>query len=128
MGISVQWFAPGTNIISFTIDGKWVWDDFQGAMKTAYEMMESAHFEYVDYILDMRNGDALPSNILSKMKNVSQRHHPKSRDMVVVGAGRFPEMMFGLMMKIVPDRMKHVKLVSSMDDAIQHLESQYSPA
>ena len=126
MGISVQWFAPGTNIISFTIDGKWVWDDFQGAMKTAYEMMETSHYAYVDFILNMENGNNLPSNILSRMKNISQRHHPKSRDMVVVGAGRFPEMMFGLMAKIVPERMQHVKLVSTMQEAIQHFEAQHS--
>ena len=128
MGIQVAWNTPDTNIILFSIDDKWTWDDFYGAIRGAHEMMDASAYEHIDFILDMQNGETLPSNILSRMKSVSQNRHPKSRDMVVVGAGRFPEVMFRMITKIVPDRVQHIQLVSDFDEALQHLQMRHAEA
>ncbi len=122
MGIQVEWLAPDTNCIYLTVEGSWTWDDYRVAMSTAHEMLDKVPYEFVDYILDLRQAPTLPSNILSRMKNVSRNQHPKSRNMVVVGAGRFPEMMFGIMEQIMPQRMTHITLVATPDEALALLQ------
>jgi len=124
MGILVDWFAPQSNILCMTVTGSWTWDEFHIAMSTAYELMDKAAYDHVDYLLDLRQGQTLPSNILSRMKNRSQSQHPKSRNMVVVGAGSFPATMFSIMEKIVPQRMAHITLVATLEEALQHLQDQ----
>ncbi|MBX3084973.1 MAG: hypothetical protein KF716_25285 [Anaerolineae bacterium] len=120
MGIAVEWTMSEANVIAMTVEGKWTWDDLSGAMNAAHDMMDATSYDAIDFLLDMRHCDILPSNILSRMKHVSQHHHPKSRDMVVVGAGRFADTLFNLMERIMPQRMQHIKLVQTLDEAHQY--------
>jgi hypothetical protein len=121
MGIIVNWYAPQTNVINLTIEGKWTWDELSSAMRTAHEMLDTTQYDFVDYILDMRKGDTLPSNIMSRMKTFTQNQHRKSRNMVVVGPGSFVITLFNLMTRVAPQRMQHIKLVKTMEEALYHL-------
>jgi len=120
MGIAVEWSISEVNVIEMTVEGKWTWDDLSSAMKTAHDMMDVSTYDEIDFLLDMRHCDILPSNILSRMKHVSQHHHPKSHDMVVIGAGRFADTLFSLMERIMPQRMQHIKLMQTLDEAHQY--------
>jgi hypothetical protein len=125
MGIRVEWFAEDRPTLLYTVEGNWTWDDFHGAMTTAYSLMDAAPFVQVDSIVDMQQGQTLPSNILSRMQGISQSRHAKSRDMVVVGAGYFPQKMFDIMEKLAPQGMRRVTLVKTLDEALQLLEDKY---
>ncbi len=123
MGIEVKWNKTETNIICLIIEGEWTWTDYYEAMEVVHEMLDTSSYDSVDYIVDMQNSGFLPSNILSNMQRVSKNQHPKSGVMIVVGAGKFPEMMFNIMEKITPDRMQQVKLIPTLEDAHQYLKS-----
>ena len=128
MGIIVEWYAPNTNVISLTVDGKWTWDEFNTAMRTAHQMLDATPFDFVDYLLDMRQGDKLPSNVMSRMKSFSQHQHHKSRNMVVVGANAVIITFFNLMTRVSPQRMQHIRLVKTLEEARKYLGQSRQPA
>lgn len=128
MGIIVEWYAPNTNVIKMTVIGKWTWDELNTAMHTAYQMLDATPFDFVDYLLDMRQGDKLPSNVMSRMKSFSQHQHHKSRNMIVVGANAVVITFFNLMTRIAPQRMQYIRLVKTMEAAQKHFGESRKPA
>ena len=126
MSIEVEWLSPESNIIRLTIHDRWTWTDFYSSRQEMYDLMDQSEHENIDYILDMRNAPALPENVLSQMRNVGQRHHVKSRHMIVVGANRFIKTMFDIMQTLSPDRMLNVTLVQTIEDAEETLKRKYT--
>ncbi len=125
MSIDVKWLSPESNIIRLTIDQRWSWSDFFSARQQMYDLMDKSDHQDIDYILDMRNAPTLPENVLSQMRNLGQKHHPKSRHMIVVGANRFIKTMFDIMQTLTPSRMEHITLVQTLEDAEATLKRKY---
>lgn len=117
MGIRVSWDEQYTHIIHLTVTGAWLWDEFYTAMNLMHKEMDASPHGKIDFIVDMREGQILPQNILTRMQQVSTHHHPKSGTMVVVGAGAFATMLFSIMAKLLPQRMQYVHLVDTTDEA-----------
>jgi hypothetical protein len=125
MGIEVLWHAADSNVIRMVVEGGWTWEEFYTALAEAHALVEASPYGAVDYIIDMRHGQTLPQNVLSRMKRVCQNRHPKSRKMVVVGAGRFAVMMFEAMEKIAPKQMQQIRLVRTMEEALVYLQGKH---
>jgi hypothetical protein len=71
----------------------------------------------IDFILDMQNGNLFPQNMLSQMQRQASRRHAKSGLMIVVGAAAFARALFSIMERLLPARMKYVKMAESIDKA-----------
>jgi len=119
MGITLSWDEQHSHIIQLSVNGSWTWEEFYNAMSAMHKEMDASEQTTVDFILDLRNGNKMPSNLLSNMRQVSNRKHPKSGRMIVVGAGRFAELMFDVMGKVLPERMKQIDLVETMEEAYE---------
>lgn len=119
MAINIIWDEQFTYIIHLVVEGSWTWEEFYQAMKEMHQQMDVSSHENIEFIVDMRAGNMLPKNILTHMRSVSSRRHDKSGIMVVVGASRFPQMLFDIMAKIVPDRMDKVHLTETIEKAYE---------
>lgn len=119
MGINIFWDEQHSDIVHLVIDGGWTWDEFYRAMRIMHGQMDKSSHEKIQFIVDMRNGQTLPQNVLSRMREISNQHHPKSDKMVVIGAGDFPKLLFGIMEKLLPERMNHVSLVETIEEAYE---------
>ena len=124
MGIQVTWDDAEHKLILLTVTGYWTWQDFYTSMDSMYEMMDASPYDVIDFILDMQNGNLFPQNMLSQMQRQSSRKHAKSGLMVVVGAAAFARALFNIMERLLPARMKYVKMAESIDKA-RDLVKQY---
>jgi hypothetical protein len=124
MGIQVAWDDTDNKLILLTVSGYWTWQDFYTAMDGMYEMMDASPHEVIDFILDMQNGNLFPQNMLSQMQRQASRRHAKSGLMIVVGAAAFARALFSIMERLLPARMKYIKMAESIDKA-RNLIMQY---
>lgn len=117
MGITVKWDSSQQEVIRLDITGEWTWEEFYNAQDTMYSMMDVSPENWVDFILDMTRGNLMPKNILSHMRRVARSKHEKSRYMIVVGAGVFPQALFQVMEKITPKSTQAIALVKTLEEA-----------
>lgn len=118
MPITCQWDDEGKGTILFQVENRWTWDDFYQAMDQAHGMLDESSQPYVDYILHM-TGNLFPDNVLSHLQRVTKESHPKSRMMIVVGAGNFTNALFKMMGRITPNRMQRIRFTASLEEARQ---------
>lgn len=126
MGITIKWDEKYSHIIHLNIRGSWVWQEFYAAMEKLHQELDVSPQEKVDFIINVRDGQMLPQNFIPRMRRASSQRHAKVGTMVVVGARRFPKLVYSIMAKLLPDRMETVHLVDRMDEAYKILLEQAS--
>lgn len=119
MGINIFWDEQYSHIIHLVIKGGWTWDEFYRTINEMHRQMDDSPHQKIQFIVDMRNGQMLPQDMLSRMRQVGSKSHPKSAMMIVVGAGNFPKLLFGIMEKLLPERMKLIHLVNTLEGAYE---------
>jgi hypothetical protein len=82
MPIHVTWGNPEKTYTVFEFTGRWTWDDYHGAVKAGYEMVKDVP-QTVNILLDIRNSNLFPSNMLSHFRTSMDRP-PKQFDLAVV--------------------------------------------
>jgi hypothetical protein len=85
MTIHVTWDNTEQTIILYTVNGHWTWGELTEALAQGRALMDSVSHERVDFIVDMTDGNTLPSITLYHFTRLSQAPHPKSGLMVMTG-------------------------------------------
>lgn len=117
MSIHINCDKEYTCMIHIVVTGRWTWNDFYVAMDELHQQLDVSEHETVNLILDIRDSNYLPQYLLSNMRQVSFQRHPKSGMMIVVGADRFPRMMFETMRMLLPEQMQSIHLLDTIDEA-----------
>jgi hypothetical protein len=115
--ITVEWDSPDSNIICYTVAGKWTWDEFYSALNRARALMAQSPAAKVDFIVNMQHGSTLPSGAITHFSRLARVPHTKSDRMVLVGVNRFIKTFFDVFGKIYPARMHKIFIAQSVEEA-----------
>lgn len=126
MAIQVEWYGSNQAAIRYVIDRTWTWDDFYQAITLSHRMMDESAATSIILIIDMTQSNLLPQNVLSHVRNVSQRSHPKTGTGIVVGAGVFVQSLFRVIQRLTPERMKRMHMVKTLVEADAIIVAQQS--
>jgi hypothetical protein len=126
MSFSIKWDEKYSHIIHLNIRGSWLWDEFYAAMEKLHDEIDASSHEKVDFIVNIRTGQMLPQNFIPRMRKASSQRHSKAGTMLIVGARRFPKLVFSIMEKLLPDTVEDVYMVDTMDAAYEILLEQHS--
>jgi hypothetical protein len=126
MAIQVEWFDENQDAVRFIVEKSWTWDEFYEAVAQSHRMMDNTPASRVALVMDMTNSRLLPQNVLSHVRNVSNKKHPRTGIGIVVGAGVFVLSLFRVIQRLTPERMKNMRMVKTLEEAKAILNSQRS--
>jgi hypothetical protein len=99
MAIVVDWDNPQKTTLLFTYTGAWEWSEHEKAILQGNELVEETDHN-VQAIIDIRNGNLLPTYFMSGIKSVGTRTHPRIQTMVMVGASPFIRSIIGTVSRV----------------------------
>jgi hypothetical protein len=121
MGVEVVWDNAERTIIRSIFSGKWTWDDFYQSLDQTYGLMDSVKHS-VHLIVDMRTSRLMPSgSFMPHLQNIRRKMHPNMGATVMVGGGKFMEILSAIMDKLPRKREKKMQMVASLEEAYRYL-------
>ncbi len=100
--IRVDWADENKNILLFTFVSEWTWQEFNAAGSLSMEMMGTVNHPVIQ-ILDMRQAQALPKNVLSNgRKAIDRKPHPNLEKVIVVGINGYFNAIYRAFEKMLP--------------------------
>lgn len=126
MTIHVTWDNAEQNTILYTVNGHWTWDELTEALGQGRALMDSVSHERIDFIVDMTDGNTLPSITLYHFTRLSQAPHSKSGLMVMTGVAPFIRALLDLLGRYqgVGARAKAIMTVATLEEARAVLAAQ----
>jgi hypothetical protein len=117
MGILITWDNPDQNILLWTIDGGWTWDESREAIAKAEVMMDSVAHPQIDSIVDMRRGRLIPDNAVSQFSRTLNKLHPKAGLIVMSGMPPFVQALLQVLTRAQKASARRIIVVKTLDDA-----------
>jgi hypothetical protein len=124
VAISVNWDNPEKTVLTYTIHGRWTWEELYAALDEGRNLMDLTSYPHVDFIVDMTDCNLLPANALSHFARMSSKPHPKSGQMVMAGATTFVRALLNVLGRYQGTgvRAQAVMAVQTLDEARAVLE------
>jgi hypothetical protein len=125
MGAVVEWLDEEHATVSFTLSGKWTWGEYYAAFdKLRAECERLNHPIDALYIIrDVAIG-YLPPNMTSHFRAIVDNLPANIRLVLVVGVEqRIARTIFDLVLKLTRNHRAKFVFVSTIEDALSHLES-----
>jgi hypothetical protein len=88
MPVQVRWYDDAQTIVLYEIEGNWTWDELYPEYRRAIQMEKSVPHR-VDVLIDVRRSGRLPLNVLTHMKNFSDRQPENIGLSVVISQSQF---------------------------------------
>lgn len=126
MPVQVGWDEHCRQCIYFTINGGWVWQDFQTAMVTVHDLSDATEQAKLDYIFDVRDTRIFPRDGLHRIRRMRLQLSQKARLMVVVGQGIFADALMQLLERMASGTEICIVHVKSLDEAYTRIEAYHS--
>jgi hypothetical protein len=116
MPINVRWGNEANTYTVFEFKGRWTWDDYHSAIKAGYELVKDKPYT-VNILLDIRNSNLFPSNMLSHFRTSMDRP-PKSFDLaVVVSNSGFVQAIARIIDTLYGKKGVSFRIVKTMEEA-----------
>lgn len=112
-----MWDDEERRTIRYTATGRWTWDEFYGALEEAQVMMDGSPHTSIDFIVDMRRGNLLPSNALSHFGRLSTHSHPKSGVVVLCGTNAFVKALVNALGKVNGGLLVNLRVSEDLEEA-----------
>ncbi|MGB1287827.1 MAG: hypothetical protein ACPG7F_14910 [Aggregatilineales bacterium] len=93
MCIEVSWYNENKTVLIHDISGKWTITDIRHAAVVAWDMMRSVSHQ-VDVIIDVRNGNRLPSGFMVHGKHIATTRPDNAGVIVIVGANTLMKSLY----------------------------------
>ncbi len=122
MAITVAWDSEQHTIVRFTFIGRWDWNDFYNASAQSHELIEQVSHN-VDLLIDLRNSQMLPENMLSHLNRLPQIAHPNTGAVVIVGANKVMQALSDLYVRVYGKGSRQFRMVKTLDAGRQFLAS-----
>lgn len=117
MPINVDWIDEQKEILHIKYISTWTWDEFYISRQTAFD--ELSHDNHpVCIILDYTDNFNITSSTLSRLSNIGQKPHPRTKHVYIVVSSLFTEVMADIFMKLKTEISKIATIVHSLPEAI----------
>lgn len=118
MGVTPIWDNPEKTVVRHIFDGRWTIGEIWHSAGEAWQMMHTVPHT-VHAILDLRNGNAYPSGVLSVSNRIVVHRPTNAGIIILVGPGSFVRMLASAFRKtygrLHPGFIFHVK--DNLDEA-----------
>jgi len=104
----------------FTPD--WTWDEFH-SNRPQYEAMLGSVNHRVDFVGDFSDAPMLPPNVFDHTKNVYQNRLENEGYTIIVGAGKYVQLMYDLLAQTLPLVRQFVIFVPDMKTAYEIVQA-----
>jgi len=116
MPITVAWDNEAHTAIYTNFDGKWAWDDYYPITQEMTRMMDGVDHS-VDIIAHLQSAH-FPGRAITQLGPASAYlRHPRTGQVVVVGAHTFVRMLVDTFSRIYSDRARKFFFASSLEEA-----------
>ncbi len=119
MAISIKWHNPEKTILMITFEGTWELADYSRMLDESRAMTNTIKHDFVT-VVDMRASATPPSRLTSmseKAADVEGTHLPLQN--ILIGMGRFMELMFNMLNRIYPKSVKNTTAVATYEEALR---------
>jgi len=125
MPVDVFWFDDSHSTLCYRFKDPWTVNELVVALDEGYKMSEIHPATYLIY--DLSDGNLVPRNFLSARQIMRARIQTNVKVRVFVGFPQMGEVFFDMLVSALPSSVTDTfVLVSSLDDALKHLEAQKS--
>jgi hypothetical protein len=122
MSVAVRWSNLEKTIVVYDIEGRWTWDEFYPAYNEAIAM-ELSVTHRVDVIVDLHHANLLPDNVLTHIKNISDKQPPNIGITVIVTKNRFVLTMYQIGTKFYGKIGHYFRVAATTDEAYAMIQS-----
>lgn len=121
MPIDVFWLNDEKTMLQYDISGSWTWDDLYPKYYEALEMERSvSHF--VDIVIDLRESKSIPPNVLTHIKNITDKQPENVGLTVIVSDNRFIKMLMDMGVKAYSKIGQYFRVATTLDEAMQLIQ------
>jgi hypothetical protein len=122
MGIDVNWYDDTKTALLVVYGKTFELKDFYNSIDISYQLMESVPWT-VDIVQDVSELAKLPSNVLSVVRYLEGKSHPRRGVTIIVGINRFVKIMFDVGKTLAPKASANYHFVDTRKDADKLLAS-----
>lgn len=122
MPIEVTWGNAAKSYTVFKFLGRWTWDDYHAAVKAGSELIKDIP-DNVDILIDMRDSNLFPNNMLSHFGASMQRPPREFELAVIVTTSGFVKSFAGIIDKVYGKQGTRFKVVKTVEEARTLLEA-----
>ncbi len=125
MPIEVTWGNAAKTYTVFKFLGRWTWDDYHAAVKAGGELIKDIP-DNVDILIDMRNSNLFPNNMLSHF-GASMQRPPRDFELaVIVTTSGFVKSFAGIIDKVYGKQGTRFKVVKTIEEAHTLLDATHT--
>ncbi len=126
MGVSVDWYRERKNVICYTFDGTWDWDDLYVCRTWVVQQMAEVKVEEkFSVIVDLRATRHVPPNVLIHLRGIIRTTPTNHTGVsVFVTPGVIVEIYLKVLRQLSPALLKRFRVffVTTLEDAEQLLD------
>lgn len=121
MGMDVRWRDEERTILVWTMQGRWVWREFDAAWQQKTWLQDSVSHP-VYHLFDLREVTLYPADFVRRVRGRYSDPHPMTVLRVVVGADRWIQVFYNMFtMLYYPQLEAH--FFDYMDEALDFIEA-----
>jgi hypothetical protein len=124
MGVSVDWYRGRNDVICYTFDGKWDWDELYAQREWVVQQMTASEVQ-VSVIVDLRETRHTPPNVLMHLRALARTVPPNHSGVsIFVTRGVIVLIYEKVMRQLSPNFLKNHRLhfVATLEEAEQVLK------
>jgi hypothetical protein len=118
MAVSVNWLDEKKEIVLYSFEGKWTWDDLYPVYKEAI-LMEKTTPHRVDVVLDMLRSTSVPANVLTHVKNFSDKQPDNLGLTIIVTPSSFVLTLYQAGVKFYKGIAHYFRVAPSLDAGLR---------
>jgi hypothetical protein len=122
MPIDVTWGNAAKTYTVFKFTGRWTWDDYHAAVKAGSDLIQDIP-DNVDILIDMRDSNLFPNNMLSHFGSSMQRPPREFELAVIVTTSGFVKSFAGIIDKVYGKQGTRFKVVKTVEEGRALLDS-----
>jgi hypothetical protein len=122
MAVRVRWFNDAQTILVYEFEGNWTWDEFYPAYQRVLEMTRDIPHR-IDVLLDLRRAGRLPLNLLTHVRNISDKQTSNAGLSVIVTNSQFIRAMYQTGCKFYNRIQHYFGVANSIEEALTLFEA-----
>jgi hypothetical protein len=123
---NVHWVNESHDIVYAKYPIDWTWDDFYMIREQVHALVDSENTARVDFIADQSASILPKGSPFGHARSVIQNKHPRVKLIVIVASNALLRSMANIAFKLSAEARSSFRLVSSIEDALQLIETDRS--
>jgi len=121
MPIATAWHSKHQNILVYTFNYHWSWNDLYDQLLIGRKMMSQVNHD-VFVIVDLTNSSIIPASSVRRLGDIADTRPQNTAKVFLVGNHYLMRTLYSVFQRIYPNLTDKYLLVSTLDDAIRTID------